>query len=90
MNAAEARKLAADRWRNLTHIERNQYDNVISSIRAQINKGECYEMWYSLKLNSAVVKKLREEGYHVTDSSDRDGVLIKISWGNIADENSRQ
>lgn len=45
MNAREAHRMAKDRWRNMNHVERNQYENVLSTIRGAIERGEVVSIY---------------------------------------------
>lgn len=86
MNAREAHRMAKDRWRNMNHVERNQYENVLSTIRGAIERGEVYSVKMPTRLSDAVVKKLQDEGYLVSGGTDRDGYLLTISWANAGNE----
>lgn len=86
MNAREAHRMAKDRWRNMNHVERNQYENVLSTIRGAIERGEVYSVNMPTRLADSVVKKLRDEGYDVSGGTDRDGYLLTISWEHVFNE----
>lgn len=72
---------ARDRVKEAPEIAINtiQYKDIVMGVKAASSKGETF-IWYHSILLDQVRDILASDGFKIVDQSDRDGVLIKISW----------
>ncbi|ACU61292.1 hypothetical protein [Chitinophaga pinensis] len=81
MKASEARQLVTKASQELEASDQVQYQAIMSDIEKEIKKNLAYEMWHYKTISPSLDRRLKADGYSVTNHSDqRDGTMYKISW----------
>lgn len=76
MTAKEARQKAKKPSNGKSEA---QYQDVMNAIENAVAKGEMSTFYYK-ELLVNVAASLKEDGYKIKQETDRDGLLVTISW----------